>query len=279
MVVMISDENAGAALHCVRKGEGRKLLLVHGLGSSWRTWALILDSLAESREVLALDLPALGGSPSTPGADTFVGLVGAVEKFLAATSPTPIDVVGVSMGARIVLELARRGSVRAAVALDPGGFWQGWERTFFATTIGASIRVVRALQPIMRGMANNPLGRAALLAQLSAHPTGLPGELVLSEMRSFAATPTFDALVRDLADGAEQEGAASTAGPVTIGWGRKDRLCLPRQADRAAARFPSARLHWFEDAGHYPHWDSPEETIRLILNNTGELPPAGTLAP
>jgi pimeloyl-ACP methyl ester carboxylesterase len=266
---MSSNGNAKTVIHYVRRGHGQPLLLVHGLGSTWRTWEPILDALAAGRDVLAVDLPAHGGSPSTPGADTFAGLVDAVEEFLRETHLDVIDAAGVSMGARIVLDLARRGSVRAAVALDPGGFWRGWERTFFSTTISASIRVVRALQPVMPTMTNHALGRAALLAQLSAHPARLPSDLVLQEMRSFAATSTFDALVRDLAYGPEQTGATSTAGPITIGWGRKDRLCLPRQADRAAARFPSARLHWFEDAGHYPHWDSPEETVRVILESTG----------
>ena len=45
------------------------------------------------------------------------------------------------MGARLVLELARRGGVLGTVvALDPGGFWQGWERHVFFGSIWASIR-------------------------------------------------------------------------------------------------------------------------------------------
>lgn len=53
-----------------------------------------------------------------------------------------------------------------------------------------------------------------------------------------------------------------------IGWGRRDWVCLPRQAPRAARRFPDARVHWFERCGHFPHWDVPEETARLILDTT-----------
>jgi pimeloyl-ACP methyl ester carboxylesterase len=76
--------------------------------------------------------------------------------------------------------------------------------------------------------------------------------------------------VGDLARGPEQRGpAAPSSGRVTLGWGRQDRLCLPRQAARAQAAFPSARLHWFDDCGHLPAWDQPEATTRLILANTG----------
>jgi pimeloyl-ACP methyl ester carboxylesterase len=109
-----------------------------------------------------------------------------------------------------------------------------------------------------------------LLAQLSARPWKLDGEIVATELKSFAATETFDALVRDLSTAPEQQGpAAETSQPVIIGWGRQDRLCLPRQAARAAAAFPSARSHWFERCGHFPMWDQPAETVRLILDETG----------
>ena len=65
-----------------------------------------------------------------------------------------------------------------------------------------------------------------------------------------------------------QKGAVRTASPVVIGWGRKDRLCLPRQANRAMAAFPDAAMHWFEASGHFPMWDQPDETVRLILEAT-----------
>jgi hypothetical protein len=38
---------------------------------------------------------------------------------------------------------------------------------------------------------------------------------------------------------------------------------------RATELFPSARLHWFDRCGHFPHWDAPAETVDLILRRTG----------
>ena len=82
----------------------------------------------------------------------------------------------------------------------------------------------------------------------------------------FLDTPTFDALVRDLSSGPVQAGpAAPGSGEVVIGWGRHDRLCLPRQAARAKAAFPSARLVWFDSSGHFPIWDEPVAAVRVIL--------------
>ncbi|CAN5786136.1 hypothetical protein BH09ACT7_BH09ACT7_46000 [soil metagenome] len=56
---------------------------------------------------------------------------------------------------------------------------------------------------------------------------------------------------------------------VVIGWGRNDRVTLPRQAARATELFPDARLHWFDNCRHFPHWDQPEQTAALILG-TGQ---------
>ena len=176
--------------------------------------------------------------------------------------------IGSSLGARLVLEMVRRGRAGATVALDPGGFWEGWERTFFKTTITASIALVRAMEPALPAVTRNAVGRTALMLQLSAKPWALNPAVVLQELRSFAQTDTFNSLVNDLARGPMQKGAVRTASPVVIGWGRKDRLCLPRQANRAMAAFPDAAMHWFEASGHFPMWDQPDETVRLILEAT-----------
>jgi len=45
-------------MNYIRRGAGKPLLLIHGLGGSWRSWQTILDSLALERDVIAVDLPA-----------------------------------------------------------------------------------------------------------------------------------------------------------------------------------------------------------------------------
>lgn len=244
-------------------------MLVHGLGGHWQSWTPILDLLAASREVIMFDLPGHGTSAVESDSGTFDGLVASVERLIASEGLGAIDMAGSSMGARIVLELARRGGTGAVVALDPGGFWDGWERGFFKTTIGVSVKLLRALRGALPAISRNAVARTALLAQLSAKPWKLDPTQVADELDSYAGTPTFDALVRDLSDGPMQRGpAAPDSGPVTIGWGRHDRLCLPRQAKRALAAFPTATLHWFEHSGHFPHWEEPEATAMLILRAT-----------
>ena len=244
--------------------------MIHGLGGSARSWDTIAAPLAEQRELILFDLPGHGGRPAEADSGTFRGLMRSVTELVAANGLGGVDMVGSSMGARMVLELARLGLSGKVVALDPGGFWQGWERAFFKRTLLASAALLRTIRPALSSLSRNPVSRTALLAQLSARPWRLDGEVVAAELQGLVATPTFDALVRDLADGPTQQGPAGPgSGDIVIGWGRGDRLCLPRQAKRAQAQFPDAKLVWFDRCGHFPHWDRPRETVELILRSTG----------
>lgn len=253
----------------VDHGRGKPLLLVHGLGSSGHGWEPVLGALAEARRVMVLDLPGHGGSPAESDSGTFAGLVRSVATWLETERMTGVDMVGSSMGARIVLELAQRGLAGNVVALDPGGFWEGWERQLAVTSLTASGALVRTLKPALPALCGNVVSRSALLAQLSARPWALDGAFVAEELRTLAETRTLSSLISDLGYGPGQEGVAQTRGRLAIGWGKHDRLCLPVQARRAAARFPSARLHWFAHSGHFPLWDEPRETVRLIGETVG----------
>ena len=266
---MVSALPAGR-INFTREGTGKPLLLVHGLGSSLRTWEPILAALAREREVIAIDLPGFGDSPRMPGEVTIASLTEAVEKFIAEQDLGAVDIVGSSMGARIVLEIARRGHAGTVVALDPGGFWTDLQVKCFAASVGASIALVRHIQPILPALTRSAIGRSALLLQFSAKPWRLDPTLVLTELQSFKKATALDDALKSLVHGPKQAGApaGSLNGKVVIGWGRNDRVTLPCQSSRAQELFPDASLHWFTDCGHFPHWDQPEQTADLILKAT-----------
>ncbi|WP_193353927.1 alpha/beta fold hydrolase [Arthrobacter sp. CAL618] len=257
-------------MHFERHGSGTPLLLVHGLGSSLRTWDPIMPALTAGREVTAVDLPGFGNTPPLIGPVTIGTLTDTVERFIESEGLQDTALVGSSMGARIVLELARRGHPGSTVSLDPGGFWTDRQRLIFGTSITASVALVRAIQPALPFLTGTAIGRSALLAQFSAKPWQLDPGLVLTELQGFASSPGLDEARRSLIEGPTQQGApaGSLSGNVVIGWGRRDRVTFPSQAATAQQRFPDATFHWFEESGHFPHWDQPAETARLILDST-----------
>ena len=257
------------AMNCIRRGQGKPLLLLHGLGGTWRSWQPILDALAKERSVIALDLPGFGETRPLAVPLSIPHLADQVTAFLRGHALTGIDVAGVSAGGRLALELARRGAVGTAVALDPGGFSQGWQRSLYYWSLSALIRLLRLLRPILPELLARPIARTLLLAQLSPRPWRLEPGMVRTELEGCAASLCFDELLRSLSYGPPPLGTGpGPTGKIIIGWGRQDRVCLPGQARRALNLFPTAELHWFERAGHYPFWDCPDETARLILSAT-----------
>jgi pimeloyl-ACP methyl ester carboxylesterase len=256
-------------LNHVRRGSGAPLVLVHGLGGSLRSWDLVVDGLAAHREVVALDLPGFGESPALP--DTTVPtLADALALFLAAQGLSRADLVGTSLGGRLVLEMVRRGVGRHVVALGPGGYWNGPERAFLVGSLRASIAAVRRLRPVLPALARNPVTRTALLAQFSARPWAVSGDVVLRELQGLADAPAVDPALASLAAEPAQQGTAAGTAPgrILLGWGRWDRLLLPTQARRALVAFPDATLHRFAHSGHFPQFDEPAETVRAVLAAT-----------
>lgn len=256
----------------IQHGNGKQILMIHGIGGSWRSWSPILPGLAAHREIIAVDLPGCGRTPPLKGETSIATLADAVTEFVHQNKLTGIDAVGSSMGARLVLELVRRGGVLGSVvSLNPGGFWEGYQRHLFYGSIALSIRLIRLLKNVLPALTSNKISRSVLLAQFSARPWNINPGLALTELKSYVSSPTFDELLYNLAYGESQQGspAGSIQQSLVIGWGKQDRVCFPGQSKKALELFPDAGLHLFNKCGHFPHWDQPSQTIDLILRTTG----------
>jgi pimeloyl-ACP methyl ester carboxylesterase len=254
-------------LTSVTTGSGPPLVLVHGLGGRRQSWDPVLPALAADRQVVAVDLPGHGSSAELPGELTFARLCDALQEHLLAEGLSEADLVGSSMGARMVLELARRGVGRHVVALDPGGFWNAGEKAVFGASVRASFALVKALAPALPAVVGTAAGRTVLLPQFTPRPWAVPGGVALSDLQAIATTRSLFPTLAALLDSGPQLGGP-TKGRVVLGWGRRDRVTLPRQAARAQAAFPQATVHWFARCGHFPMWDSPQECARLVLDAT-----------
>lgn len=254
-------------LTSVTAGTGAPLVLVHGLGGRRQSWDPVLPALAATRQVVALDLPGHGESAPLDGPLTFERLCDALQAHLSAAGLAEADLAGSSMGARMVLELARRGVGRHVVALDPGGFWSAGEKAVFGASVKASFALVKALAPALPAAVGTAAGRTALLPQFTPRPWAVPAAVALPDLQAIATTPALFPTLQALLDSGLQQGGP-TPGRVVLGWGRRDRVTLPRQAARAQAAFPQATVHWFARCGHFPMWDSPQECAQVVLSAT-----------
>jgi pimeloyl-ACP methyl ester carboxylesterase len=133
-----------------RAGSGPALLLLPGLGSTLTEFRAVLPSLIQRYDVLALELSGQGGSPALPTTipPTVAALTDAVEQELDRRGVAVPHVLGVSLGGRLGLELARRQRARSVVAIGPTGPLTPPERIYQAAMLIASRLAFRAVAPV-----------------------------------------------------------------------------------------------------------------------------------
>jgi pimeloyl-ACP methyl ester carboxylesterase len=248
-----------------RAGSGEPLVLIHGVGSQWQVWGPVLEALERERDVIALDLPGFGGSPTLPigVVPNAAALAGAVASFLDGLGAERPVVGGNSLGGWVALELAKRGRTRAVVGVSPAGFASPWESAVGRLQLMSSWRGAQMpalTEPLLR----RPRGRVLAFGGLVGRPMQMPAAAAIGASRNLAASPAFRGTVatitRDRFSGGEQVDV-----PVTLVWGTKDRVLFPWQARRALSELPQARLVPLPGAGHVPMWDDPEAIARELL--------------
>ncbi|MBV9310750.1 MAG: alpha/beta hydrolase [Solirubrobacterales bacterium] len=252
-----------------RGGTGEPLVLIHGIGSHWQVWEPVLKALEREREVLAVDLPGFGDSPAPdrgmpPGIASQTRLLLEFLEDVGLQSP---HVAGNSMGGWIALELAKLGRVKSATALSPAGFWSPAEAIYSRSTLWASVRLARLLEPRAEKLLASPAGRKALFGQVLAHPERMPPAAGVASIQAAARAAWFDETLIAITSDEFRDGQQIGV-PTTIGWGDRDHLLLPRQARRAFDQIPRAHVLTLWDCGHLPTYDDPQQTARLLLNGS-----------
>jgi pimeloyl-ACP methyl ester carboxylesterase len=249
-----------------RTGFGPPLVLVHGIGSRRGVWDPVVPRLAAERDVLAVDLPGFGDSPTLP--DGVAPSVAAFEEALVAWwTELGIErphVAGNSLGGGIALELARAGVVSSATALSPVGFWSPLEKRYGRVVLRATHFLSSHAAPQIERLLRTRAGRAVAIGHMYGRPGRKDPDEAALDVRMLAAAPGWDATLARL-DYDFHDGAQLDPVPVTIGWGTRDRLLIPRQGERARAALPHARHVPLPDCGHIPMSDDAEGVAALLL--------------
>ncbi|HEY0391842.1 MAG TPA: alpha/beta fold hydrolase [Solirubrobacterales bacterium] len=246
----------------MRKGSGERLLLLHGLGGSTAVWSPVIDSLAEEREVLAIDLPGFGGaSPLPAGVEPHaVNLAVAVREACAELGFERPHVAGNSLGGWVALELGRAGWAASVTAISPAGLWRkplGDRR--------ANPRLwAKRLRPFVSLALRTPWARETMLATFSARPDRIPAregrDLVLGWIDSSGYDGANRAMRTHVFDPTGYPDL-----PVTLAWGDRDRLLAPPRPERRPA---GSRYVVLRGVGHTPTWDDPELVAATLLEGS-----------
>lgn len=253
-------------------GSGTPLVLLHGVGGTWRVWTPVLPLVEAHHTVHALTLPGHAGGPPLPDGVTpsVAALVDGVEAELDRLGIDRAHLVGNSLGGWICLELARRGRARSMVLFGPAGAWRSRRR--LRALIGGmrvSFFVLRKLAQRADAVARRRWVRRLLLARQVHDPDRVPPEELAQSIRTSVEAVVVAPLLRTIADRPFELLPDNPGCPVRVVWAMKDRI-IPFASFGAPLmeRLPGAELVRLHAIGHVPMWDAPGEVARQILEVT-----------
>ncbi|MBV7696520.1 alpha/beta fold hydrolase [Streptomyces sp. TRM70350] len=265
------------SLAYARVGTGEPLVLLHGIGHHRQAWDPVVPVLAVERDVIAVDLPGFGESPALPDGlahdlPTMTAVLAALCEALGLERP---HVAGNSLGGLLALRLGRDKLVRSVTALSPAGFWSQAERRYAFAVLVAMRQLARRMPPpVVETLARPAVGRTLLTSTIYARPGRRSPEAVVAETLALARAQGFSETLRSGRD--VQFTDDITGIPVTVAWGSRDRLLVPRQGIRAKYVLPKARLIRLPGCGHVPMNDDPALVARVLLDGSrsvaGETP-------
>ena len=262
----------GGALHLIERGEGRPLLLVHGITLQAGVWAPQFHLLADRYRVLAMDVR--GHGLSVAGSDGFGRRIAArdIATVLDHFDLRDVILVGHSMGGMIVMEFA--GDFPDLLSERVGGL-------VFMDTAAYQILPKPAL-PIAKVLGrriNARFGQGKFVPQRRFGEDDVswvmariafgrnPSAKAVGQVRRFLEeVPQSTSLPSgiDLLDHDAREALKATRTPSLVLVGSMDLLTPVWAARRIASFLPYARFEVLDGAGHQLMQERPHEFADLL---------------
>jgi pimeloyl-ACP methyl ester carboxylesterase len=252
-----------------RSGAGPSLVLLHALGSSRQAWDPVVAALAEQFDVIAVDLPGFGESPSLPPEvePLPVALAASVAALLDDLDVRVPHVAGNSLGGWVALELAHLRPLASLTLLSPAGLWRRNTPLYCRVTLRLTRWLAqRAAAPLSRVVAWR-LGRIVVLGQTHGRPTRITPAQAREAIRSVGECPGFDAAFQATLHRRYVAGPPFDA-PVTVAFGSRDVLLLPFRARRLDELPRDTHVGRLPKCGHIPLMDDPAAVAGLIVSAT-----------
>jgi pimeloyl-ACP methyl ester carboxylesterase len=276
--------DAGGPVHVADfGGSGQPLVLVHGLGGCHLNWLAVAPQLAAGHRVFAVDLPGFGLSTLAGRRSTVPANVAVLDRVIHAIAPTPVVLVGNSMGGLISLGEASLHPERVAAlvlvnAALPGprgrlvgldAFLREYLLVYIPTVVTWQVRrmarAAGAEAVVRRILRDCTVDIDRIAPEIIASHVDFERARFESAEWSEALRIALRSLLRVMAHRTFVEGwVRRTTVPTLLMHGREDRV-VPCAAGQAVADLrPDWAFHVFEDAGHVPMLEVPDEFVDVL---------------
>jgi pimeloyl-ACP methyl ester carboxylesterase len=261
----------GVRMHFRDQGpvDAPAIIMVHGFAASLHTWEPWAERLSDAHRVITLDLPGHGLTRATEDYEASTqGFVAAIDALADAEGIERFTLIGNSMGGAAAWNyaLAHPERLNGLVLVNAAG-WR-------PETVDESER--EGPPPILFSLIRNPI-IGPLIRNLDMRPLTRQGLRSAFIDRSRVDEAMIDRYVelsrgpghREILLNIEQNGAspvrmAEIAAPTLVMHGAFDNL-IPVSAGRYyAATIPGAELVVFDNVGHVPMEEVPDESATAL---------------
>ena len=225
--------------------DGEPIVLLHGIGDSWRSFELAFPHIPERYRVYALSMRGHGLSDAPETGYGQKDFAADVTAFLEAMNLRGVTLVGHSLGSFTAQVVAAkdRNRLKALVLIGSGP--------------GGAPGAVKEVREVFEIMTRNP--RFARDFQASTANKPVPASFFERMVEVCASVPSHvwaqaGGVVHDAETAA---GLASIKVPTLLIWGDRDAMLSRKDQDALLAQVRGSRLIVYPEGGHSPHWEDP----------------------
>ncbi len=257
----------GLQIYCRVEGEGPPVVLVHGWPTSSYIWRRLIDTLAASRRVYALDLPGFGRSDKpldAPYTFTYFGrfIGGIIEAFAIEQTDLIVHDIGGPSGILWAVEHPQR--LRKLVIVDAP--------IYTMKTPLDRLSHVLFHTPGIRSLLVSRWGLKKLFRMNVVDKTVMSDEVLEHYLAPFPETWHRRLLRKTILSPLEQPNEladlagrmAALQAPVAVIYGEADQLCGAHMK-RLGAELPAAHVVALANCGHYIQEDCPDRLAREVV--------------
>lgn len=248
--------STGPRLHYAERGAaaGEPIVFLHGWPDSWFSFSRVLPLLPARLHAYAPDQRGFGESDRPGGEYAIDDFAADAVAFLDAVSIERATLVGHSFGSFVARQVAITNPDRVARLILIG------------TGVSASIPVTREAQAGLRDLPDPVPVAFARDFQAGTAYAPLPEpffERCVTESLKLPARLWREILDR-LIEYDDSDELARIGARTLLIWGEHDALFPREDQDRIAAAIEKATLRVYEETGHCPNWERPEQVAADI---------------
>ena len=248
-------------VHYRIEGQGHPLVLLHGTGASLHTWDDWTNILKDSFQIIRLDLPAFGlTGPNKMGNYSIRNYVDFLSNFLSKINIDTFCLAGNSLGGRIAWQYthAYPEQVKKLILIDATGA---------PNNRGMPTVFKLAKNPITAFLLRNILPKSFIeknLKEVYFDDDKITEELIARyhsmALREGNRQAFIDRANTDCSE--ESFKIAEIKTPTLILWGKHDQWVDVNDAYYFEKTIPNSFLKIYENAGHVPMEEIPEESAK-----------------